>query len=58
MTDLNSLAPESPLYLLFASTVNSRGEIVGFGVTEDGDLHGFLATPAPRTTASAATGGQ
>ncbi len=46
MTDLNSLAPaDSPLYLMFASGINDRGEIVGWGMTSSGDIHGFLATP-------------
>src|ERR1039457_1159557 len=46
MTDLNTLVPaDSPLYLLFATAINSRGDIVGFGVTGTGDVHGFLATP-------------
>ena len=53
MTDLNTLIPAgSPLFLLFAETINSRGEIVGFGATSTGDTHGFLATLAG-TTASA-----
>ena len=47
MTDLNTLVPaDSPLYLLFATAINSRGDIVGFGVTGTGDVHGFLATPS------------
>jgi probable HAF family extracellular repeat protein len=46
MTDLNTLAPESPLYLLFAAGINSRGEISGFGATEAGDIHAFLAVPS------------
>jgi probable HAF family extracellular repeat protein len=46
MTDLNTLIPAgSPLFLLFASGINDVGEIVGFGVTGTGDVHGFLATP-------------
>jgi probable HAF family extracellular repeat protein len=46
MTDLNALIPAgSPLFLLFAESINSRGEIVGFGATEAGDVHAFLATP-------------
>jgi probable HAF family extracellular repeat protein len=47
MADLNTLIPaNSPLFpLLFAHGINSRGEIVGFGVTGDGAVHGFLATP-------------
>ena len=47
MTDLNTLIPANSLFvsLLFAHGVNSRGEIVGFGVTNGGDVHGFLAVP-------------
>jgi probable HAF family extracellular repeat protein len=47
MTDLNTLVPaDSPLYLLFAGSINSSGEIAGFGVTSSGDVHGFLLTPS------------
>jgi probable HAF family extracellular repeat protein len=47
MTDLNTLVPaDSPLYLLFAGSINSSGEIAGFGVTSFGDVHGFLLTPS------------
>ena len=53
MTDLNTLIPAGfPLHLLFASAINARGDIAGFGVTETGESHAFLATPAG-TTASA-----
>ena len=46
ITDLNSLIPaDSPLYLLMANIVNSRGEIVGLGLTSTGEVHGFLARP-------------
>ena len=46
MTDLNTLIPaNSPLYLLFPSAINSRGEIAGFGATSTGDIHAFLAIP-------------
>ncbi len=47
MTDLNAMLTSNPgkIYLLLASSVNARGEIVGLGVTSDGNLHGFLATP-------------
>ena len=47
MTDLNTLIPaNSPFVsLLFAHGINSRGEIVGFGVNKDGAVHGFLAVP-------------
>jgi probable HAF family extracellular repeat protein len=52
MTDLNSLAPaNSSLYLLTAFAINDSGEIVGFGATEDGDLHGFLAAPCGQSSA-------
>jgi uncharacterized membrane protein len=43
--NLNDLAPHSPLYLLWPTAINAQGEISGFGVTSDGDIHGFLATP-------------
>jgi uncharacterized membrane protein len=43
--NLNDLAPRSSLYLLWPTTINERGEISGFGLTADGDVHGFLATP-------------
>jgi len=45
MTDLNSLAPDSPLYLLTAFGINDAGQIVGFGASATGEIHGFLATP-------------
>ena len=49
MTDLNTLIPaNSGLYLLLAESINSSGEIVGFGVTNTGEVHGFLATPRGR----------
>jgi len=46
MTDLNTLIPaNSPLYLMHCFQINSAGEIVGFGATGSGEIHGFLATP-------------
>lgn len=46
MTDLNTLVPaDSPLFLLTAFAINDAREIVGFGATNDGEIHGFLATP-------------
>ena len=46
ITDLNTLiSGASPSFLLQASAINSRGEIVGFGPTGTGDVHAFLATP-------------
>ncbi|MCU1263086.1 MAG: hypothetical protein JWO80_5971 [Bryobacterales bacterium] len=57
MTDLNTLVPGgSPLFLLFATGINSRGDIVGFGVTSAGDLHAFLATPSHGETGSDSAG--
>ncbi len=47
MTDLNTLLPaNSPLHLLVAFSINSRGEIAGFGVTNDGEIHAYLASPS------------
>jgi probable HAF family extracellular repeat protein len=52
--DMNTLIPANTgLFLLIAGQINSRGQIVGIGVTSTGDVHGFLATPAPVTTATA-----
>ena len=52
MTDLNTLIPaNSPLYLLLAHGINSRGEIVGFGVNSASEFHAFLATPCDRSNA-------
>jgi probable HAF family extracellular repeat protein len=46
MTDLNNITrTNSGLYLLLAFSVNSRGEIVGVGATNAGEIHGFLAIP-------------
>ena len=46
--DLNALAlPGAPLYLMTACSINDAGQIVGIGLTNDGSLHGYLATPIP-----------
>lgn len=47
MTDLNTLIPPgSPLYLCFASGINSPGQIAGQAVVvATGEWHAFLATP-------------
>jgi probable HAF family extracellular repeat protein len=46
MMDLNSLIPAaSPLFLLDALNINSRGEIVGGALLSTGEVHAFLATP-------------
>lgn len=49
ITDLNKLVRgKSALYLLLADAINDRGEIVGFGATTSGEVHGFLATRCDR----------
>ena len=61
MHDLNTLVPtDSSLFLLFANAINNRGEIVGFGATNSGDVHAFLATPSngPFASESAAPAAQ
>ena len=46
-SDFNDLVgPDSPLYVLFTFAINNRGEVVGFGATESGDVHAFVARPA------------
>ena len=45
-TDLNDLAPGSPMYLQSVSSINESGEITGTGlVTSSGEIHAFLAKP-------------
>lgn len=47
MTDLNTpLIGDPGLYLLMAYDVNERGEIDGFGLPSDSQLHGFVAIPS------------
>lgn len=49
MTDLNSLIPPgSPLFLVLANWINSRGQIVGAALDQTGALVPFLATPTAR----------
>jgi probable HAF family extracellular repeat protein len=46
MTDMNTLIPpDTPLYLVLAGWVNSRGQIAGGAVDQSGNLVPFLATP-------------
>jgi len=47
MTDLNTLIPPgSPLFLWFATGINSRGQIAGQALEiSSGEMHAFLATP-------------
>jgi probable HAF family extracellular repeat protein len=51
--NLNDLAPGSSLFLLWPTSINARGEISGFGVAANGDLHGFQATPGTERSESA-----
>jgi probable HAF family extracellular repeat protein len=44
MADLNELAPDSPMSLMVAFSINASGEIVGVGQEGD-EIHGFLAIP-------------
>ena len=55
MTDLNTLIPAgSPLFLLAAFSINSRGEIVGDALQiSTGEVHGYLATPVPGSESAA-----
>jgi probable HAF family extracellular repeat protein len=49
MIDLNTLIPASTgLTLLVAQSINADGQIVGFGVTNTGEIHGFLASRRER----------
>lgn len=49
MSDLNNLAPNSPMYLFSACGINAQGEITGLGVTSNGEFHAYLATPHHRS---------
>jgi probable HAF family extracellular repeat protein len=49
MMDFNTLVGESPMFILFTSGINNHGEIVGFGATDAGDVHAFVATPTGET---------
>jgi probable HAF family extracellular repeat protein len=58
MTDLNTLVPaNSPLHLLVAFSINSRAEIAGFGVTNDGKIHAYLASPSYLSPAASTSTG-
>ena len=57
LIDLNTLVrggPFSPLYLLSANGINDHGEIVGQGLTRNGDIHAFLAIPCDAEHSSVA----
>jgi probable HAF family extracellular repeat protein len=49
MSDLNTLVKgSSNLTLIWAASINDRGEIVGFGASNTGEIHGYLAIPSKR----------
>lgn len=53
MTDMNTLIPaDTPLYLVVADWVNSRGQIAGGAIDQNGDLVPFLATPVGNANAN------
>jgi probable HAF family extracellular repeat protein len=53
MSDLNALTAGSPLYLIAAADINSRGEIVGTGVDQNsGEPLAFAAVPCDEQSAS------
>lgn len=46
ITDLNALiSASSGWYLLNTASINDAGQIAGFGVNPQGEIHAFLATP-------------
>lgn len=46
MADLNTLIPpDSSMHLSWAVYINDRGEITGYGVLPNGDVHTFLLIP-------------
>jgi hypothetical protein len=54
MLDLTTLVPaNSLLQLLNASSINDRGEISGFGLTGNGEVHAYLLTPAKPSSSGA-----
>jgi probable HAF family extracellular repeat protein len=50
ITDLNTLIPaDSPLFLLYGGSINSRSEITGVALLKPtAEVHAFLATPCGR----------
>jgi probable HAF family extracellular repeat protein len=46
LTDLNTLIPpNSPLFLLEALGINDRGQIAGYGLLSNGEIHAYLLNP-------------
>jgi probable HAF family extracellular repeat protein len=58
MTDFNDLVgSDSPLYVLLNFSINDRGEVAGFGATDDGEIHAFVARPVHGALAGDAMSG-
>jgi probable HAF family extracellular repeat protein len=45
MRDLNNLVSGSSLTLVDSGKINDQGQVVGLAFTNNGELHGFLASP-------------
>ena len=60
MTDLNTLIPaDSPLFLWWATGINSHGQITGQAVqVSTGEWHAFLATPVEKESGVAFASGE
>jgi len=57
MTDLNTLiSADSGWYLLNSAGINDAGQIAGFGVNPQGEVHAFLATPCSKSCGDQAEG--
>lgn len=53
MTDLNTLiAGGSSLYMLTACSINADGQIIGYAVDKNNEIHGYVASPANIVTAA------
>ena len=60
MIDLNVLLPEDSAWycLTHATDINNNGQIVGIGLTKNGDMHAFLTTPVPENRKPVANAGE
>ena len=45
MTDLNTLVPPNSPFLIEALGINDRGQIAGYALLSNGEVHGYLLTP-------------
>jgi probable HAF family extracellular repeat protein len=57
MTELNTLIPpDSPLFLIEADSINSRGQIAGWALqTSTDEIHPYMVTPSQGGTGESAT---